>query len=341
MAPWWTRCPAIHTRRRARSSPIRRLPCVHGRPDIPPYHRKPVRAALRHMRRRGLLLALAGLRRRRRGGRPRRRRDHATAATGRHHREPPAARPDHRERSPAAGRDRARHVPRGRSRAARATRCRRESLALLTGRGGRITPRVVRVPAFISIRVELRSADGAPYVLRFGRRTLAVRAELPSVSHRFDGLRPGRRAGRASPPREPGTRCASRPPPSPVRSHAAAAGLWLASQLTLGCATTRRARGGESRDRPRHAADRARGLPGHQRPRPLRSPPTAARCTCSATTSSTTSGSASSGPPRTSTSPRTASTGTSASPPRSASSACTASARSSSASRRWPRSSAR
>ena len=66
-----------------------------------------------------------------------------------------------------------------------------ESLALLTGRGGRITPRVVRVPAFISIRVELRSDDGGPYVLRFGRRTLAVRSELPSVSHRFDGLRPG------------------------------------------------------------------------------------------------------------------------------------------------------
>jgi hypothetical protein len=66
-----------------------------------------------------------------------------------------------------------------------------QSLALLTGRGGRITPRVVRVPAFISIRVELRSDDGAPYVLRFGRRTLAVRDEVRSVSHRFDGLRPG------------------------------------------------------------------------------------------------------------------------------------------------------
>ncbi len=66
-----------------------------------------------------------------------------------------------------------------------------ESPAFFTGRGGRITPRVVRVPAFISIRVELRSADGGPYVLRFGRRTLSVRDELPSVSHRFAGLRPG------------------------------------------------------------------------------------------------------------------------------------------------------
>ncbi len=66
-----------------------------------------------------------------------------------------------------------------------------ESPAFFTGRGGRITPRVVRVPAFISIRVQLRSADGGPYVLRFGRRTLSVRDELPSVSHRFAGLRPG------------------------------------------------------------------------------------------------------------------------------------------------------
>ena len=66
-----------------------------------------------------------------------------------------------------------------------------ESVAMLTGSGGRITPRVVRVPAFISIRVELRSEDGGPYVLRFGRRTLAVRSEQPTVSGRFDGLRPG------------------------------------------------------------------------------------------------------------------------------------------------------
>ncbi|MBN1528799.1 MAG: hypothetical protein JW895_07035 [Thermoleophilaceae bacterium] len=66
-----------------------------------------------------------------------------------------------------------------------------QSQALLTGRGGRITPRVVRVPAFISVRVELRSADGGPYVLRFGGTTLAVRDEVRSMSHRFDGLRPG------------------------------------------------------------------------------------------------------------------------------------------------------
>jgi hypothetical protein len=66
------------------------------------------------------------------------------------------------------------------------------SQALFSGRGGRVTPRLVRVPAFIAIRVELRSADGRRYALRFGRRTLRVDEEVSSVSARFDGLRPGR-----------------------------------------------------------------------------------------------------------------------------------------------------
>lgn len=65
------------------------------------------------------------------------------------------------------------------------------SLALLSGRGGRITPRVVRVPAFISIRVELRSADGAPYGLRLNGRTLRAGGPIGSASTLLDGLRPG------------------------------------------------------------------------------------------------------------------------------------------------------
>jgi hypothetical protein len=65
------------------------------------------------------------------------------------------------------------------------------TLALLTGRGGRITPRVVRVPAFIQVVVELRSADGATYALRFGDTTIRAGGELSSVSTRIDGLRPG------------------------------------------------------------------------------------------------------------------------------------------------------
>jgi hypothetical protein len=47
------------------------------------------------------------------------------------------------------------------------------------------------VPAFISIRVELRSADGADYALTFGDTTITVHDPLSSVSTKFDGLRPG------------------------------------------------------------------------------------------------------------------------------------------------------
>lgn len=65
------------------------------------------------------------------------------------------------------------------------------SLALFTGRGGRISPRVIRVPAFISVRVELRSGDGRDYALEFEGEELAVRGGLVSVSRAFDGLRPG------------------------------------------------------------------------------------------------------------------------------------------------------
>lgn len=65
------------------------------------------------------------------------------------------------------------------------------TLALFTGRGGRIIPRVVRVPAFIQIKVELRSADGATYALRFGDTTIRAGGELSSVSRTIDGLRPG------------------------------------------------------------------------------------------------------------------------------------------------------
>jgi hypothetical protein len=65
------------------------------------------------------------------------------------------------------------------------------ALALLTGENGRITPRRVRVPAYISIRVELRAQDGRQYGLRFGDDTLRVSGGLSSVSTTIDGLRPG------------------------------------------------------------------------------------------------------------------------------------------------------
>jgi hypothetical protein len=69
------------------------------------------------------------------------------------------------------------------------------TLAMFTGEGGRITPRVVRVPAFISVRVELRSADGQEYGLLFASKTSRVRIRvsgaLGSASSTIDGLRPG------------------------------------------------------------------------------------------------------------------------------------------------------
>lgn len=67
------------------------------------------------------------------------------------------------------------------------------SQALLTGRGGRVRPRKVRVPPFIAVRVVLRSADGAPYTLSGAGRRVSAGGRISSMSATFDGLRPGRR----------------------------------------------------------------------------------------------------------------------------------------------------
>jgi hypothetical protein len=74
-----------------------------------------------------------------------------------------------------------------------------ETLALFTGRNGEIKPRAIRVPAFISIRVQLRSGDGADYALRFDGKVIKVGEALSSLGVRFDGLRPGAKlVGKAS-----------------------------------------------------------------------------------------------------------------------------------------------
>ncbi len=65
------------------------------------------------------------------------------------------------------------------------------TLALFTGEDGRIRPPVIRVPAYISIRVELRSADDAGYGLIFEGARIKVEGGLASVSTTIDGLRPG------------------------------------------------------------------------------------------------------------------------------------------------------
>jgi hypothetical protein len=68
-----------------------------------------------------------------------------------------------------------------------------QTLALFTGLDGRISPRVVHVPAYISIRVELHSGDGREYGLTFDGETIKVSGGLGSVSTTIDGLRPGAR----------------------------------------------------------------------------------------------------------------------------------------------------
>jgi hypothetical protein len=64
------------------------------------------------------------------------------------------------------------------------------TLALFTARNGQIRPRLVRVPAFISVQIELRSADGATYALRFGDVTIKAGGQINSTSTTIDGLRP-------------------------------------------------------------------------------------------------------------------------------------------------------
>jgi Neuroendocrine-specific golgi protein P55 (NESP55) len=65
------------------------------------------------------------------------------------------------------------------------------SLALFTARAGRVTPRVVRVPAFIAVRVELRARDDGPYTLVIGGQRIEAGGQLSSGSVSLDGLRPG------------------------------------------------------------------------------------------------------------------------------------------------------
>jgi hypothetical protein len=64
--------------------------------------------------------------------------------------------------------------------------------ALITGRGGRISPHAVRVAPFIAITVELRSTDGLDYALSGGGRRLHAGEGENSSTASFAGLRPDR-----------------------------------------------------------------------------------------------------------------------------------------------------
>ncbi|MFN2616846.1 MAG: hypothetical protein ABR581_06945 [Thermoleophilaceae bacterium] len=63
--------------------------------------------------------------------------------------------------------------------------------ASFTGRGGRISPRTVHVPPYISVLVRLRSVDGLPYRLRFPGATIVAGVPHRKDSTTMDGLRPG------------------------------------------------------------------------------------------------------------------------------------------------------
>jgi hypothetical protein len=65
------------------------------------------------------------------------------------------------------------------------------SQALVTGNGGKLSPGTVRVPPFIAIRVQLRSADGVEYELTGGGKTIKAGGEIESAGTTFDGLRTG------------------------------------------------------------------------------------------------------------------------------------------------------
>ena len=64
--------------------------------------------------------------------------------------------------------------------------------AAFTGRAGKVTPRVVKVPPFIAITVTLTSADGDDYAIEIGGERIVVGAGTKRARVTLDGLRQGR-----------------------------------------------------------------------------------------------------------------------------------------------------
>ena len=64
------------------------------------------------------------------------------------------------------------------------------SEAVFTGKGGRLTPREIRVPAFIAIRVILRSSDDGSYSLQIHGQRLEIGAGTATDELDLDGLLP-------------------------------------------------------------------------------------------------------------------------------------------------------
>jgi hypothetical protein len=63
--------------------------------------------------------------------------------------------------------------------------------AMLTGRGGRITPTSVAVPPYIAVEISLSCADSGPYHLSVAGKSLSVSPAHPNASVTLPGLRPG------------------------------------------------------------------------------------------------------------------------------------------------------
>ena len=66
------------------------------------------------------------------------------------------------------------------------------SEAVFTGRGGRLSPRTINVPAFIAVRVILRSTDGGSYSLAIGGQRLSIGSGRQVDEANLDGLTPNK-----------------------------------------------------------------------------------------------------------------------------------------------------
>ena len=64
--------------------------------------------------------------------------------------------------------------------------------ASFTGRAGKVTPSVVKVPPFIEITVTLTSADGDDYAIDIAGKRVAVGSDTKRASVKLSGLRQGR-----------------------------------------------------------------------------------------------------------------------------------------------------
>ena len=206
----------VRAGRRARAAthrvePISRLPCVHGlviAHHRTIYDRQTGTMLVGHSPRsgRGINAGARRLRGRRRGERPPR--DRARTET---RAEEPAGETETEaeteaetdETGGARDRDRLHPTPSTSGRRRGGDEEPARTLALFTGRGGRISPRVIRVPAFISVRVE-PALRRRPRLRARVRRRAAGGARGPvSVSRAFDGLRPERRSSAADRRRQP------------------------------------------------------------------------------------------------------------------------------------------